>query len=94
MQKVTSPLLLKSARSLERYNHPLLLSSTSSVSLLIMQMQLLAVWVLADWMVAGEPRKCQLIELGPGRGTLLKDMLRVRTMHNNRDSCSAAKEEL
>ena len=28
-------------------------------------------------MVGGEPRPCQLIELGPGRGTLLKDMMRV-----------------
>lgn len=46
-------------------------------------LQLLAVWVLADWMVAGEPPKCQLIELGPGRGTLLKDMLRVRSMACN-----------
>lgn len=46
-----------------------------------LSLQLLAVWVLADWMVAGEPPKCQLIELGPGRGTLLKDMLRVRVWH-------------
>ena len=33
--------------------------------------------MLADWMVAGEPHSCHLIELGPGRGTLLRDMLRV-----------------
>jgi NADH dehydrogenase [ubiquinone] 1 alpha subcomplex assembly factor 7 len=39
--------------------------------------ELLAVWVLADWMAGGEPHPCQLIELGPGRGTLLKDMVRV-----------------
>lgn len=32
---------------------------------------------MADWMVAGEPRDCHLIELGPGRGTLMKDILRV-----------------
>ena len=51
---------------------------SSPVSLL--PLQLLAVWVLADWMVAGEPRECQLIELGPGRGTLLKDMMRVRAI--------------
>ena len=40
-------------------------------------MQLLAVWMLADWKGAGEPGSCQLVELGPGRGTLIKDMLRV-----------------
>ncbi|XP_064402936.1 protein arginine methyltransferase NDUFAF7, mitochondrial-like [Halichondria panicea] len=39
--------------------------------------ELLAVWMLADWKGAGEPGNCQLVELGPGRGTLIKDMLRV-----------------
>ena len=39
--------------------------------------QLVGVWVLADWMVAGEPRSWSLVELGPGRGTLLRDVLRV-----------------
>ncbi len=38
-------------------------------------MQLLAVWMLADWKGAGEPGNCKLVELGPGRGTLIKDML-------------------
>lgn len=54
--------------------------SLPSPSSLHPSLQLLAVWVLADWMAAGEPHRCQLIELGPGRGTLLKDMLRVRSM--------------
>ncbi len=38
-------------------------------------LQLLAVWMLADWNGAKEPGNCQLVELGPGRGTLIKDML-------------------
>ena len=42
--------------------------------------QLLAVWILSDWMSSGQPSNCQLVKLGPGRGTLLKDMLRVRNM--------------
>ena len=41
-------------------------------------MQLLAVWMLSDWMTKGQPPNCQLVELGPGRGTLLKDILRVK----------------
>ena len=106
MQKVISPLLLKSARSLVRYvkfsplppsfppsSLPLFFSSHSpSLSLSLppsfllqpsfLCPQLLAVWVLANWMVGGEPRPCQLIELGPGRGTLLKDMMRVFRQFN------------
>lgn len=39
--------------------------------------ELLAVWVLADWMVNNEDKPFQLVELGPGRGTLAKDILRV-----------------
>ncbi|KAL5463553.1 hypothetical protein EMCRGX_G032458 [Ephydatia muelleri] len=39
--------------------------------------ELLAVWVLADWMVNNEDKPFQLVELGPGRGTLSKDILRV-----------------
>lgn len=37
----------------------------------------MGVWVLADWMAGGQPRDWSLIELGPGRGTLVKDTLRV-----------------
>ena len=55
-------------------------STAQSLSLppsLLLPPQLIGVWVLADWMVAGEPRDCHLVELGPGRGTLMRDMLRV-----------------
>lgn len=44
-------------------------------------MQLLAVWVLADWKSRGETTPIQLVEMGPGRGTLLNDILRVCGMH-------------
>lgn len=39
--------------------------------------ELVGAWVLTHWHVMGKPRKFDLVELGPGRGTLLADALRV-----------------
>lgn len=39
--------------------------------------ELLAVWCLAVWRVMGAPRPLSLVELGPGRGTLLADLWRT-----------------
>ncbi|KAI0701907.1 S-adenosyl-L-methionine-dependent methyltransferase [Cerioporus squamosus] len=39
--------------------------------------ELLGVWLLSQWMLAGQARKIRFVELGPGRGTLMHDMLRV-----------------
>ncbi|KAI9061060.1 DUF185-domain-containing protein [Trametes sanguinea] len=39
--------------------------------------ELLAVWLLSQWMYAGAGREIRLLELGPGRGTLMHDVLRV-----------------
>jgi len=36
-----------------------------------------AVWLLHEWMKMGEPGDFQLVELGPGKGTLLTDILRT-----------------
>lgn len=36
---------------------------------------MLAVWCIYVWEQLGKPQKLQLIELGPGRGTLMKDLL-------------------
>lgn len=38
---------------------------------------MIAIWCLQTWMEIGGPKKFSVVELGPGRGTLSKDILRV-----------------
>jgi NADH dehydrogenase [ubiquinone] 1 alpha subcomplex assembly factor 7 len=39
--------------------------------------ELIGLWAVAVWEMMGEPRPFALVELGPGRGTLMADMLRT-----------------
>lgn len=39
--------------------------------------ELLGVWITEAWRAAGGPPHARLVELGPGRGTLMSDVLRV-----------------
>jgi SAM-dependent MidA family methyltransferase len=39
--------------------------------------ELIGLWAQEAWRAAGAPAQAQLIELGPGRGTLMSDVLRV-----------------
>ncbi|MEZ5813067.1 MAG: class I SAM-dependent methyltransferase [Rhizobiaceae bacterium] len=38
--------------------------------------ELVAIWLLAAWHAAGSPKPAVIAEIGPGRGTLMADMLR------------------
>ncbi len=39
--------------------------------------ELIGIWVLAQWISQGSAMHWNLVEYGPGRGTLIDDMLRV-----------------
>ncbi|MGO4705492.1 class I SAM-dependent methyltransferase [Microvirga sp. 2MCAF38] len=39
--------------------------------------ELLGLWAAEMWMIMGRPSPCHLLELGPGRGTLMADALRA-----------------
>ncbi len=39
--------------------------------------ELIGVWCVSTWMAMGEPARINLVELGPGRGTLMVDALRA-----------------
>ena len=39
-------------------------------------LQLVGIWAVHTWMHMGQPARLQLVELGPGRGTLMADLLR------------------
>lgn len=39
--------------------------------------EMLALWVMIIWEYMGKPEPLQLVEIGPGRGTLMKDIWRV-----------------
>ncbi|TBU50338.1 S-adenosyl-L-methionine-dependent methyltransferase [Dichomitus squalens] len=44
--------------------------------------ELLAVWLLSQWLSAGASRQIRFVELGPGRGTLMHDVLRVFSQYS------------
>lgn len=52
--------------------------------------ELLGVWFIAEWMSQGRPAQgVQIIEVGPGRGTLMDDMLRVSVLSRHEQGLGA-----
>ncbi|KAF8243535.1 DUF185-domain-containing protein, partial [Wilcoxina mikolae CBS 423.85] len=49
--------------------------------------EMVGIWVVSEWMAQGRKSNIHLIELGPGRGTLMDDVL--RTLTNFRSLASA-----
>ncbi|WCR59471.1 MAG: hypothetical protein PG978_000907 [Wolbachia endosymbiont of Ctenocephalides felis wCfeF] len=45
--------------------------------------EIIAVWVMHTWEKLGKPSKFSLVELGPGKGTLIHDIIRVTRKHND-----------
>jgi len=45
--------------------------------------EMLAIWCVAFWEHIGKPRKILLVELGPGDGTLCKDLLKIFRQFKN-----------
>lgn len=39
--------------------------------------EMIGIWIISRWHQMGEPERWQLIELGPGKATLMSDILRV-----------------
>ncbi|GAM87982.1 hypothetical protein ANO11243_060110 [Dothideomycetidae sp. 11243] len=52
--------------------------------------ELVGLWVVAEWIAQGRKSEgISLMEMGPGRGTLMDDMLRVGTIRNFKDLVAA-----
>ncbi|KAI4351590.1 hypothetical protein L6164_005936 [Bauhinia variegata] len=64
--------------------------------------ELIGVWVMCLWEQMGQPKGVNLIELGPGRGTLMADLLRgaskfanfIESLHVHLVECSPALQKL
>lgn len=50
--------------------------------------ELISIWCLMEWQKVGEPAPVQLVELGPGRGTMIQDILRVLTRFDMKQELS------
>jgi SAM-dependent MidA family methyltransferase len=45
--------------------------------------EVIAVWIMHTWEKLGKPSKFSLVELGPGKGTLIHDIIRVTRKYSS-----------
>src|SRR5882757_4881751 len=56
--------------------------------------ELLGAWLAERWLAMGRPQPVRLVELGPGRGTLMADALRARRLRlPRRDQPSSGRDQ-
>lgn len=72
----TLPQRLKSAKCLARLKVQTTCVSAKHV-LHVNYFQLIGMFCVNEWMRLGQPKNLQIVEFGPGRGTLSLDMTRV-----------------
>ena len=47
-----------------------------STTIFTIARQMVGIWAVSTWMQLGSPERVRIVEMGPGRGTLMADLLR------------------